>query len=525
MTPPPSRVVTAVVVAAAAAVLLAASTTPAVAAAPAPAARADKRPNVIVILADDLGRECLGSYGSRSYQTPHLDALAAGGIRFTTAFATPLCSPTRAALMTGRYGFRTGWTQLIGRGGEDALEFFDPRKEKTFGHVLRAAGYATGIAGKWQLARFDERPDHLAECGFADHCVWTWQFGGRRTSRYWDPSIWQDGKVRTDTAGKYGPDVMADWVDWFLERNKEKPFFLYYPMVLTHGPFEPTPDSRKAGPAAGGGDAKAGGGGKAADLKAGGGKKGKRKPAAPPSGDANAAGDGKAVDPNRANAAEGAGEGAGNAVRKGGSVEDGEADGQAAEFPAMVAHMDKLVGRVTATVRRLGLEEDTLILFTADNGTPRQVVTRLATPAGDRPVRGGKGQMTDLGSHVPLIASWKGTTPAGRVSDQLVDLTDVLPTLAELAGTSPPPGVAIDGHSFAAALRGLAGPERQWVHTQLGNRRWVRDKRWKLMGTGELYDLQADPWEERPVPAGEAGDPTAAAARARLAGVLATLKG
>ena len=97
--------------------------------------------------------------------------------------------------MTGRYGFRTGWNQLIGRGGEDALEFFDPDKEKTFGHVLKSAGYVTGITGKWQLARFDERPNHMAECGFDEHCMWTWVYGGKQRSRYWDPFVWQDGKL------------------------------------------------------------------------------------------------------------------------------------------------------------------------------------------------------------------------------------------------------------------------------------------------------------------------------------------
>ena len=188
----------------------------------------------------------------------------------------------------------------------------------------------------------------------------------------------------------------------------------------------------------------------------------------------------------------------------------------------MVAYMDKNVGRVVETVRRLGLEENTLILFTADNGSPKEVVTRIATPTGEHKLRGGKGQMTDSGSHVALIASWKGTTPAGKVSEQLIDFTDVLPTLADLGGTTPPNGVTIDGQSFAATLRGTSGPEREWVFTQLGNRKWVRDKRWKLLGTGELYDLENDPWEERVIPTSEGGD--AAAARARLTAVMEKLK-
>ena len=105
----------------------------------------------------------------------------------------------------------------------------------------------------------------------------------------------------------------------------------------------------------------------------------------------------------------------------------------------------------------------------------------------------------------------------------MIDFTDVLPTLADLANTKPPAGITIDGHSFAATLRGQKGEEREWVHTQLGNRKWVRDKRWKLMGTGELYDLANDPWEEHPIRSG-VGDEPATAARARLAAVMATLK-
>jgi arylsulfatase A len=445
----------------------------------APSARAAdsgaRRPNIILIMADDLGREGLSCYGSLSYKTPNLDAIASGGIRFANAYSTPLCSPSRAAIMTGRYGFRTGWNQLIGRGGEDALEFFDPDKEKTFGHVMKSAGYVTGITGKWQLARFDERPNHMAECGFDEYCMWTWQYGGKRTSRYWDPSIWQDGKVRADTKGRYGPEVFAEWAEGFITRNKDNPFFLYYPMVLTHGPFEPTPDSRKDGAAP------------AAKGPRNGGERGP-----------------------------------GRKARREGSVEDGESDGRAAEFPAMVAYMDKNVGRIVETVRWLGLEENTLILFTADNGSPKEVVTRISTPTGERKLRGGKGQMTNSGSHVALIASWKGTAPAGKVSDQLIDFTDLLPTLAELGGASLPKGITIDGQSFAATLRGQAGAEREWVFTQLGNRKWVRDKRWRLLGSGELYDLQNDPWEERPIPSAEAGE--RGAARERLTMVMQRLK-
>src|SRR6187455_937332 len=118
------------------------------------------KPNVILILADDLGAECLNSYGGTSYKTPNLTALAKSGLQFQNCFATPLCSPSRVELMTGRYGFRTGWTQLIESGTD---EYFDPKKEKTFGAMMKEAGYATGLAGKWQLAQFEKHPDHVRE--------------------------------------------------------------------------------------------------------------------------------------------------------------------------------------------------------------------------------------------------------------------------------------------------------------------------------------------------------------------------
>jgi arylsulfatase A len=395
-----------------------------------------KKPNIVLILADDLGAEVLNCYGGTSYKTPHLDALARSGIRFENCFATPLCSPSRVQLMTGRYGFRTGWTQLID-GGAD--EFFDPKKEKTFGAMMKEAGYATGLAGKWQLAQFEKHPDHVRDCGFDEYCCWAWMLGKKRTGRYWDPAIWQDGKQRTDTDGKYGPDLLADWVVDFIRRHQGEPFFLYYPMVLVHDPFEPTPDS-------------AGG-------KKGGGRK---------------------------------------------------------VFPDMVAYMDKIVGRIVATLDELKLRENTLVLFTGDNGTTKGIPSMV----GERTVIGGKSTMLDTGSHVPLIASWPSTVPTGKVYADLVDFTDFVPTICELTGAKAPSGVPIDGRSFAGRLRGEKGNPREWVFVQLGGNRFARDRRWKLHSNGKLVDLAADPEEQKPFAAGT--EPAeGAAARTRLEKVLA----
>ncbi len=201
-------------------------------------AKESRKPNIVLIMADDLGYECLGCNGGTSYKTPVLDALAESGTRFTNAYCTPLCSPTRMLIMTGRYGFRSykGWGIL------------DP-KEKTFGHVMTSAGYATCVSGKWQFAKFDKpgMADHCKRSGFDEHCVWTWVYKGKAPARYWDPFIWQNGELLAGTQGKYGPDIHCDFVIDFIERNKDRPFFAYYPMNLVHAPFPAPPGVKGAG--------------------------------------------------------------------------------------------------------------------------------------------------------------------------------------------------------------------------------------------------------------------------------------
>ncbi len=402
-----------------------------------------KRPNIVLILADDLGAECLNCYGGTSYETPHLDALARSGVRFANAFGTPICSPSRVELMTGRYGFRTGWTSLI----EGKDDYLDPAKETTFAHVLKDAGYATAVAGKWQLCGFNRHPDHARECGFDASCLWAWILDRGKTSRYWEPGVWQDGRDRQDVADRYGPDVYREYLINFMARRRDEPFFAYYPMALVHGPFEPTPASAGIRP--------------------------------------RGAGRGK---------------------------------GDPALFAEMVAYMDKEVGEIVAALGRLRLLDDTLILFSGDNGTPREITSMLAETA----IPGGKGQMTDAGTHVPLIASWRGTIAPGQVRDDLVDFSDVLPTLVEVAGVERPEDVTLDGRSFAPQLLGEPGTPRDWVYSQLGNRKFVREHRWKLHGDGQLHDLQADPFEQAPLPLDEGG--VAGEARRRLQAVLDRLE-
>ncbi len=207
------------------------------------------RPNVVLIVADDLGYECLGCNGGTSYRTPFLDELAATGIRFTNAYCTPLCTPSRVQLMSGQYPHRTGWTGNLGE---------LPRRERyvdpsliDLAILFKRAGYATAVAGKWQMAYFDQHPDHATRAGFDEHCLWTFDYKGIRDSyrRYWRPGIWRNGRIDRESIRDdiYGPDVFSDFLIDFVGRNQRLPFFAYYPMVLPHRPFLHTPDTMPPG--------------------------------------------------------------------------------------------------------------------------------------------------------------------------------------------------------------------------------------------------------------------------------------
>jgi arylsulfatase A len=192
-----------------------------------------RHPNVVLIMADDFGYECVGANGGTSYQTPQLDRLAATGMRFERCYVQPLCTPTRVQLMTGFYNVRN----YVSFGA------IDP-DATTFAHLLKNAGYVTGIAGKWQLGRGKKLPQRL---GFDESCLWQHT---RRPPRYANPGLEYNGEERDFSHGEYGPDLVNDFALDFITRHKERPFLLYYPMMLTHGPFQPTPDSADWDPTA-----------------------------------------------------------------------------------------------------------------------------------------------------------------------------------------------------------------------------------------------------------------------------------
>ncbi len=194
------------------------------------------RPNIVLIMADDIGYECFGCYGSEQYQTPVIDELARTGMRFDHCYSQPLCTPSRIKIMTGQYNFRN-YTNF---------GVLDP-SQKTFGHMLDRAGYATCVVGKWQLYGSVDQGANVRgagsipeQAGFDEHCLWQIKDRG---SRYKDPIVDRNGKRLADTKGKYGPDIYTDYAVDFIERHKGEPFCVYFPMALVHNPFVPTPDS------------------------------------------------------------------------------------------------------------------------------------------------------------------------------------------------------------------------------------------------------------------------------------------
>lgn len=202
------------------------------------------RPNILFILADDLGIECPTTYGGRSYNTPNIDRLADEGMKFTHCFSNPYCSPSRAQLLTGRYPLHNGIRRVI-YDAKQHREFLDPRKETSFANLLRDVGYATAIAGKWQVSFLFER-DTVQAFGFDQYQCWKiFNTDHSKNSRYRDPVFVRNGQTLTEQLkGRYGPDVNAQFLIDFMKQNRERPFLAYYTMLLPHFPWEPTPDSR-----------------------------------------------------------------------------------------------------------------------------------------------------------------------------------------------------------------------------------------------------------------------------------------
>lgn len=204
------------------------------------------KPNIIFILIDDLGKEWLNCYGGENIETPQIDALAKAGIKFDNAYSMPQCTPSRACFLTGQYPYRNGWVNHWDspRWG---VGYLDWTMNPSIARTMQSAGYATATAGKWQLNDFRLQPNAMVEHGFDEYCMWTGAEGAKdkehlskSTKRYWSPYI--HTKLGSKSyEGKFGPDIYNDFLLNFMTENKDKPFFVYYPMALTHSPLVHTP--------------------------------------------------------------------------------------------------------------------------------------------------------------------------------------------------------------------------------------------------------------------------------------------
>ena len=382
------------------------------------------RPNIILIMADDIGFETISSYGSIDYQTPRIDKMAREGMRFDQCYSQPLCTPSRIQMMTGKSNFRNyaGWGYLN-------------QNETTFAHILKSQGYATCIAGKWQLKGDEFAP---YKSGFDEYLLWQLT-SPSFNERYKNPKLVENGKMTKYENGEYGPELFVNYIKSFIERKKDEPFFVYYPMTLSHNPFGPTPNSGKA----------------YSDFKV---------------------------------------------------VNEGESGGSPSNsifFKDQMAYLDKNVGEIIDKVKELGLEENTLILFTGDNGTGVEIKTQMKD---GKIIPGMKGQTTEYGTHVPLIAYWPGKITKGQSNDHLVDFTDFLPTISDAATIKLPETFVTDGKSFLPHLLGKPYTPREWLFCHYApekkpfkTTRFVHNKEWKLYETGEIFNVLKDPMEKSPI--------------------------
>lgn len=419
-----------------------------------------KQPNILFIMLDDLGPEWVSAYGAEGIETPNADKLADGGMLFNNVYSMPQCTPTRVTLLTGQYPNRTGWINHwdVPRWGGGA--HFDWKHYTTFASILKSAGYATAAAGKWQVNDFRVTPDALQKHGFDEHCMWTGYESDNPPSaeRYWDPYIATSEGSKT-YEGKFGEDVFSDFLIDFMQRHKDEPMLMYYPMAIPHGPFVKTPDEL-------------------------------------------------------------------------------DVDSDLEKHKAMVRYADKMLGKMVNALEELGLREDTIIIWTSDNGTTRKFSNKI----NGREIRGGKARTTESGIWVPFIVNAPGLVPAGVKTDALTDFTDMLPTFAELAGAKLPDDLVLDGKSIAPLILGKQDDSnREWIMAMGGKParmdekgvlpvhkfrdRVLRDKQYKLYvdtnrQSEALYDLKNDPGETTNIL--NSTDPKVIAARKKLEAVVAT---
>ncbi len=422
---------------------------------------AKAKPNIVYILADDLGYGDLSCYGQEKFKTPNIDKMAAEGMLFTQHYAgTTVCAPSRSSLMTGQ---TTGHTFIRGNKewqpeGQYPLE----SRAVTIAEILKAAGYTTGGFGKWGLGYIGTEGDPNNQ-GFDEFYGYNCQ---RMAHNYFPGHLWDNNKkviLKKNTGDKfvtYAPELIHKRALKFIEKNSDKPFFLYYPTTIPH-----------------------------AELLL----------------------PGKNIEQFR---------GKFLPERKYKGAEFGDkrfregAYGSQAEchaaFVAMVTLLDKQVGEVLAKLKELGLDKNTLVIFTSDNGPHKEGGADPDYFNSNGIYKGYKRDLYEGGIREPMIAWWPGKIKAGTTSNYVSAFWDMMPTFAEMAGVKPPEN--IDGISMLPTLLGEKGQKQHdylyWEFHELGGRKAIRKGDWKLVSynvdkpeitTIELYNLKTDPGEENNV--------------------------
>jgi len=407
-----------------------------------------RQPNVVFILADDLGYADLGCYGQKKIRTPNIDGLAAEGMRFSQHYSgNPVCAPSRCTLMTG---YHTGHAQVRDNkqvGGDEGWKLGSttggqwPLAEGTFtvAHLFQRAGYVTGAFGKWGLGRVGTSGDPQKQ-GFDHFFGYICQ---RQAHTYYPNHLWRDGEIfwieenKNGAERVYSHDLIVEEALKFIRTNKDRPFFLYVPFTIPHVALQVPEDSLT----------------EYKDLwpdPAYDGKKGYVPHAHP-----------------------------------------------RACYAAMITRMDKAVGRILALLQESGLEENTLVIFSSDNGPTFAGGSDAAFFESAGPLRGLKQSVYEGGIRVPFIARWSGRIKPGSESDHICAFWDFLPTCAELLGVQPPAG--IDGISMLATL--LSRPAQQkkheYLYWELGGQQAVRMGDWKALRLKpnqkvQLFNLRTD---------------------------------
>jgi len=407
-----------------------------------------KKPNIVYIMADDLGYAELGCYGQKKIKTPNIDKLATEGMMFTQHYSgNPVCAPSRCALMTGLHtghtqvrgnkqvGGKEGWVLGSTIGGQWPLE----AGTATVAGILKDAGYTTGAFGKWGLGLVGTTGDPNKQ-GFDHFYGYICQ---RQAHTYYPNHLWRDGEIEWIEANKdgkdqvYSHDLIAQEALKFIRSNKDSPFFLYVPFTIPHVALQVPEDSL-------------------AEYRG-------KWPDPPYNGDK-----GYFPHPN-----------------------------PRACYAGMVTRMDKDVGRIMSLLKDLALDDNTLVIFTSDNGPTFNGGSDSAFFESAKPLRGLKASVYEGGIRVPYITRWPGRIKTGSTNNHISAFWDFLPTCCELIGKDPPRD--IDGISMLPTLLGRDQEQKkhEYMYWELRGQQAIRMDKWKALRLKpgrkiELYDLDSD---------------------------------